>query len=110
MHTDWRELKALFGHHPHVKVAVSGHLHLVDRVDYAGVSYLCDGAVSGGWWKQDHAGEGQPGYALIDLYPDGRFDRQYVTYGWQYRDEPGPATTPAVAAPDPSVPAPASAP
>ena len=86
MHTDWPELKALFREHGGVKLAVSGHTHLVDRIDYLGTSYCCDGAVSGGWWKRPHLGECDAGYALIDLYPDGRFERHYVTYDWRFRD------------------------
>lgn len=81
MHRDARRIKDLFLKHPNVKLACSGHLHLVDRVDYLGVSYLCNGAVSGGWWKGPNQ-ECQPGYALIDLYADGGFERQYVEYGW----------------------------
>lgn len=92
MHTDWRELRGLFKQHPQVKVALSGHLHLIDRVDYGGVSYLCNGAVSGGWWKKPHLDECDAGYALINLYPDGRFEREYVHYGWQYREESAATT------------------
>jgi hypothetical protein len=98
MHTDWRELKALFRQHGNVTVALSGHMHLIDRVDYLGTSYLCGGAVSGGWWKEVHLGEGDAGYSLIDLYDDGRFAREYVTYGWKYKDAPVPTTNPVSAA------------
>ena len=87
MHTDWREIKSLFRQHSNVKLAVSGHIHLVDRVDYLGVSYLCNGAVSGGWWKGKNMGEGDAGYAMVDLFDDGRFISEYVNYGWAYRPE-----------------------
>ncbi len=79
---DARRLKDLFYKHRNVKVCLSGHLHVVDRVDYLGVSYLCGGAVSGGWWK-GNCQECEPGYAVIDLYTDGTFDNKYVTYGWK---------------------------
>ena len=82
MHEDFRQLRDLFRRHPTVKVALSGHTHLLDRVDSLGVSYVCGGAVSGNWWKGDHLGECQPGYNLLDLYDDGTFDHRYVTYGW----------------------------
>lgn len=82
MHIDAAKIKDLFAKHPNVKVCLSGHLHLVDRVDYNGVTYLCDGAVCGGWWKGNYH-ECAPGYAVLDLYPDGSFERQYVTYGWE---------------------------
>ncbi len=84
MHVDSLLLKDLFGRHPNVKLCLSGHLHLVDRVDYNSVSYFCNGAVSGNWWKGRHR-DCDEGYALIDLYPDGGFERQYVLYGWKAR-------------------------
>ena len=85
MAIDARKLKGLFHKHKNVKVCLSGHLHLVDRVDYLGVSYLCNGAVSGSWWKGPNQ-EFEPGYAVLDLYDDGTFDNRYVTYGWKFRD------------------------
>ena len=85
MHSDWRDLRALFRKHPNVKLCLSGHTHLIDRVDSAGVTYICDGAVSGDWWKGNHLGECEPGYGMLDLYDDGTFDHQYVTYGWKTR-------------------------
>lgn len=36
-------IRALFAANRHVKVALSGHTHLLDRVDYDGVPYLCGG-------------------------------------------------------------------
>ncbi len=81
MHTDARKLKNLFKKHPNVKLCLSGHIHLVDRVDYLGVTYLCNGAVSGGWWGGDYQ-ECHNGYGLVDLYADGTFDHRYVTYPW----------------------------
>lgn len=82
MHIDLRRIKDLFARHSNVKLCLSGHLHLVDRVDYAGVTYLCNGAVCGGWWNGSYQ-ECEPGYALVDLYADGSFERNYVTYGWK---------------------------
>lgn len=81
MHIDARRIKDLFKKYPNVKVCLSGHIHLVDRVEYLGVTYLCNGAVSGGWWKGANQ-ECEPGYGLIDLFDDGTFDSKYVTYGW----------------------------
>lgn len=82
MHSDHLRLKDLFARHPNVKICVSGHTHLVDRVDYNGVSYLCNGAVSGNWWNGRHK-DCDEGYALIDLFDDGSFENQYVKYGWK---------------------------
>lgn len=85
MHIDARRIKDLFSQHPNVRLGLSGHIHLVDRVDYLGVTYLCNGAVCGGWWKGP-CQEFEPGYGLIDLYDDGTFEHDYVTYGWQPRE------------------------
>lgn len=82
LHIDARRIKDLFVRHPNVRLCLSGHLHLVDRVEYLGVTYLCNGAVSGAWWKGNHQ-ECEPGYALIDLHNDGSFEHRYVTYGWK---------------------------
>jgi len=76
-----RRATYLFLKHSNVKVCVSGHIHLVDRVDYNGVSYLCNGAISGNWWKGNFQ-ETPPGYSLIDLFDDGTWRREYVKYGW----------------------------
>ncbi len=74
------ELLKLFYQYPNVKTALSGHMHLLDRVDYNGVTYLCNGAVSGNWWKSDTYQQTKAGYALIDLYDDGTLERTYLPY------------------------------
>ncbi len=74
-------IKNLFLQHPNVKICLSGHTHMVDRVDYNGVSYLCGGAVCGAWWLGRHQ-DFDPGYQVIDLFPDGTFKREYVAWGW----------------------------
>lgn len=81
MHLDARRLKDLFRKHPNVKLCLSGHMHLVDRAEYLGVTYCCNGAVSGGWWGGDYH-ETTYGYGLVDLYDDGSFENQYQHYGW----------------------------
>ncbi|MCC7492719.1 MAG: metallophosphoesterase [Fimbriimonadaceae bacterium] len=85
MHLDARRLKDLFVKHPNVKLCLSGHIHLGDRVDYLGVSYYCNGAVSGNWWNTTARSyqECPPGYALVDLFDDGSHRVEYVDYGWK---------------------------
>lgn len=81
-HTDCDTLHVMFKNHGRVKLCLSGHQHLLDRCEIDGVTYICDGAVSGSWWKgplQDV----REGYGLVDLYADGTFRHQYVPYGWQ---------------------------
>ncbi|MBO9730709.1 MAG: metallophosphoesterase [Chitinophaga sp.] len=79
MHTDTAAIIKLFYQHPNVKLCLSGHIHLRDKVVYNNVTYLCNGAVSGAWWKGNKR-ETAPGYGLIDLYADGTFDEKYVKY------------------------------
>ena len=42
MHIDARRITNLFAKHPNVKLCISGHLHMVDRVEYKGVTYGWD--------------------------------------------------------------------
>jgi len=79
MHTDTSKIISLFYKYPNVKLCLSGHIHLRDKVVYNNVTYICNGAVSGAWWEGNRR-ETAPGYGLIDLYPDGTFREQYVNY------------------------------
>ena len=72
-------IKTLFRQHPNVKLCLSGHVHLADEVTYLGVRYLCNGAVSGGWWKGPYQEFG-PAYAVVDLFEDGSFDHHLEYY------------------------------
>ena len=81
MHVDFADLSALFRRHPNVKLCLSGHLHLLDRVEYDGITYICDGAVCGDKWNGPRQ-QTPEGYGLIDLYADGTFVHEYVSYGW----------------------------
>lgn len=74
-------VKKIFDAHPNVKVSISGHIHLLDRYDFNGVSYLCNGAVCGNWWNgrlQDF----EPGFVVMDLFPNGSFEQQFIKWGW----------------------------
>ncbi|NBC66379.1 MAG: metallophosphoesterase [Bacteroidetes bacterium] len=79
VHIDSRRIVELFYQHPNVQISVSGHIHLLDRVDYNNVTYYCNGAVSGNWWNGQYH-QTPPGYAMINLYSDGSFEHEYVTY------------------------------
>ncbi len=79
MHTDTAKIISLFYQHPNVKLCLSGHIHLRDKVVYNNVTYLCNGAVSGAWWNGNRR-ETAPGYGLIDLFADGSFNERYVNY------------------------------
>jgi 3',5'-cyclic AMP phosphodiesterase CpdA len=79
MHTDTNKIVDLFYKHPNVKLCLSGHIHLRDKVVYNGVTYICNGAVSGAWWEGNKR-QTAPGYGLIDLHEDGSFGERYVNY------------------------------
>jgi len=84
VHVDHDRFLRLFAKHPNVKACLSGHLHIVETIDYAGVRYLCNGAVAAGWWRGLHHGTDY-GYALVDLYADGSVTSRYVPFGWTTR-------------------------
>jgi Icc protein len=79
MHTDTAKIIGLLQKHKNVKLCLSGHLHMRDKVVYNDVTYLCNGAVSGAWWD-GLVRDCPAGYAVLDLYADGRFDERYVAY------------------------------
>ena len=78
---DVHRLVGLFAKH-NVRLALSGHLHQLDRVEYRGVTFICDGAVSGAWWKGQHRGF-EEGFGVLDLQTDGSVGHRYFDYGWK---------------------------
>jgi Icc protein len=81
-HTDVKEIKDLFYQYKNVRVALSGHIHYLDTVDYLGVKYHCGGAVSGNWWG-GILDEFPPAYSILDLYEDGSSAYETIFYNWQ---------------------------
>jgi 3',5'-cyclic-AMP phosphodiesterase len=79
MHSDSAELVDLFYKYPAVKLAISGHIHLHDKIQYNQMTYCCNGAVSGNWWMGDYK-QTSPGFAVIDLHDDGTFENNYMSY------------------------------
>lgn len=79
MHTDFIQLKKIFAKYPNIKVCLSGHIHLQDEVDYLGIKYYCNGAISGNWWKGAFQ-EFDPAYAVIELFDDGSSTRTMTKY------------------------------
>lgn len=85
MHVDSLFIRRIFEKYGNVKLAVSGHTHQLDRCEFHGTTYCCNGAVCGAWWKGDRP-YCDEGYALIDLYDDSTFQIQYVAYHWKVRE------------------------
>jgi len=81
MHTDATALHDRFRAAGNVRLCLGGHIHLLDRCELDGITYICDGAVSGAWWKGPLEGV-REGFGVIDLRPDGGFTHRYEPYGW----------------------------
>lgn len=79
MHTDFIPLKKIFLNYPNIKCCISGHIHLQDELEYLGIKYFCNGAVSGNWWGGAFQ-EFDPAYAVMELYDDGRVERTMIKY------------------------------
>lgn len=78
VHHDARELVDLLARH-RVRLCLSAHIHMLDRIEFRGITFICDGSVSGDWWRGPFRGFPE-GYGVIDLFPDGTFRHQYLTY------------------------------
>ena len=70
-------LRDLFYERPNVRLALSGHMHQIDRVDFDRVAYICGGAVSGSWWNGAYY-KFPPAYLVFDLEPNGKFTHRVV--------------------------------
>lgn len=79
MHSDFLRIKKLFLQYPQVRTCLSGHIHLQDELDYLGVKYYCNGAISGNWWKGKFQ-EFAPAYAVFEFFNDGSSTRKIVEY------------------------------
>ncbi|WP_183565209.1 metallophosphoesterase family protein [Mucilaginibacter sp. SP1R1] len=84
-HLDIMKFISVFDKNKNIKVCLSGHIHLLDKVWYNDVSYLCNGATSGFWWEPGDDGKSSykktvPGYSILNLYSDGSFDDEYIKY------------------------------
>ncbi|MFO0857494.1 MAG: metallophosphoesterase [Phycisphaerales bacterium] len=96
---DSRRVVNLFQRYPNAKLVMSGHIHMHERLEYAGMTYINGGAVCGSWWRaetklmQQREGDtpealgapsprSLPGYSIIDVNADGPIVWEYRTYGW----------------------------
>ncbi len=82
LHADASKLTKLFFATKNIKVCLSGHIHLVDHVNYLGIDYYCNGAVAGAWWKGSYH-QCDPAYAVMNFYADGSSNRELHNYNWQ---------------------------
>ena len=82
MHEDAGELVELFYKYRNVRLCMSGHIHLIDYVNYLGVDYYCNGAVAGDWWKGDLQ-HFAPSFSVINYFEDGSTSREVIYYKWK---------------------------
>ncbi|MES2559043.1 MAG: metallophosphoesterase [Bacteroidota bacterium] len=82
LHADAHQLRDLFYRYKNVKTCLSGHIHLIDHVNYLGTDYYCNGAVSGGWWKGDHQ-QFSPSFIIMNFFSDGTTEREVYYYDWK---------------------------
>jgi 3',5'-cyclic AMP phosphodiesterase CpdA len=73
-------VRKLFAGH-NIKLVLSGHGHLVERIDFGGISYIQSGAVCGNWWRGPLQGNAE-GFGAITCRADGSFMYGYKNYGW----------------------------
>ena len=79
LHTDSRKLTELFAKYKNIRCCLSGHIHLQDAVEYKGIQYYCNGAVSGNWWGGAFKGF-EPAYAIFTFHKDGGVKREMIAY------------------------------
>jgi Icc protein len=82
LHSDAEELTALFFGYPNIKACLSGHIHMIDHVNYLGIDYFCNGAVSGSWWKGNYH-QFPPSFSLMNFFSNGKVEREVIYYNWQ---------------------------
>lgn len=79
LHVDARKLTGLFSGYKNIRCCLSGHIHLQDVVEYKGIRYFCNGAISGNWWNGAFKGF-EPAYAWFEFGKDGSVNREMVSY------------------------------
>jgi 3',5'-cyclic-AMP phosphodiesterase len=78
-----KEVIDLFKGH-NVKLVLQGHTHILEKIDYAGTTYLTAGSVCGEWWKGPRLGVHPEGFTIVDVNADS-VSTKYVPYGWHAR-------------------------
>lgn len=79
LHTDARKLIQLFTNYKNIRCCLSGHIHLQDEVEYKGIQYFCNGAVSGNWWNGAFKGF-DPAISLFEFNKNGTVKREMFSY------------------------------
>ena len=80
LHVDSRRITDLFKPYKNIRCCLSGHIHLQDEVEYRGIHYFCNGAVSGDWWNGPFH-DFDPAYAIFEFGKTGTVTRTMINYG-----------------------------
>ena len=67
---------------PQRALVLSGHMHQYDRIDFRGITFVCDGAVSGNWWRGKYKGLSE-GFGILDVTSIGDVKHSYCDFGWR---------------------------
>lgn len=66
-----------------VRLVLSGHGHIRERIEFAGTTHIQSGAVSGAWWKGRVMNDPEAMGVITCRATD--FEYQYQDYGWMAR-------------------------
>lgn len=77
------EFRTLFDRY-NVKLVLTGHGHIFERIELGRITYIQGGAVCGMWWKGPVYGNPE-GFGVVECSADGSFDFQYKSFGWKVR-------------------------
>ena len=78
--TNSKEVLGLFDDY-NLKLALQGHLHIVEDIYARGTHFLTGGAVSSGWWGGPYNGM-EEGFLVVKI--DGEeIDWEYFDFGWE---------------------------
>ena len=78
--TNNQEVLELFTKH-NLLLVLQGHLHVSERLQWRGTSFITGGAICGRWWRGPHQGT-EEGFNIITLQGN-QIDWQYIDYGWE---------------------------
>lgn len=65
-----------------IRAFVSGHLHLVEDLNFSGHRLICSGSVSGHQWGGPRLGTPE-GFGVFDCRPDGTLEFSYHSHDWK---------------------------
>jgi Icc protein len=78
--TNNTEVLDLFGNHNLILV-LQGHLHVSERLQWRGTTFITGGAICARWWRGPWHGT-EEGFNIITLQGN-QIDWQYIGYGWE---------------------------